>query len=112
VSFKPLHQTIGFTRCSICLHDFNINEKLKQFPKCEHLYHIKCLDIWLNIEANCPNCLQFFVQNKTPQEIAAARQVIPLLNTIPRQDMINNIAFNNNNGALVVRQQGPPFGNL
>eukprot|EP00347_Sterkiella_histriomuscorum_P013153 403365807 len=32
VQFKSIHDTIGFTRCSICLHDFELNKKVKQFP--------------------------------------------------------------------------------
>lgn len=38
-----MYGDMGFTRCSICLNDFKPKEKLKQFPRCEHLYHIKCL---------------------------------------------------------------------
>lgn len=89
IPYKPIYGDMGFTRCSICLNEFNSKEKLKQFPKCEHLFHIKCLDIWLNIEPTCPNCLL------TYKSINASTESINSENFVAR---VHPNILNNNNG--------------
>ena len=38
---------------------------MKRFPReCDHLFHIKCLEVWLKIEANCPNCFRVYLGPK------------------------------------------------
>jgi len=41
--------------CSICIKDFQQNEELGRL-KCEHRFHVKCVDFWLAVLAACPNC--------------------------------------------------------
>ena len=50
----------GVVRCSICFFDYKNGDRLKQYPCCEHVFHIRCLDLWLSFEARCPNCLKFY----------------------------------------------------
>jgi len=53
---------MGFKRCNICLKDFTTHERVKRFPReCDHIFHIKCLEIWLKIQASCPNCLKCYL---------------------------------------------------
>lgn len=40
------------TECTICLS--NIDEPYK--TKCNHYFHKECLDQWILIKSNCPNC--------------------------------------------------------
>ncbi|CAN7078574.1 hypothetical protein Bca4012_077737 [Brassica carinata] len=42
--------------CSVCLNEFQEEEKLRIIPNCSHLFHIDCIDIWLQNNANCPLC--------------------------------------------------------
>lgn len=42
--------------CSVCLNEFQEEEKLRVIPNCSHLFHIDCIDIWLQNNANCPLC--------------------------------------------------------
>uniref|UniRef100_A0A1J3IM24 RING-type E3 ubiquitin transferase n=1 Tax=Noccaea caerulescens TaxID=107243 RepID=A0A1J3IM24_NOCCA len=42
--------------CSVCLNEFQEEEKLRILPNCCHLFHIDCIDIWLQNNANCPMC--------------------------------------------------------
>ncbi|VVB07228.1 unnamed protein product [Arabis nemorensis] len=42
--------------CSVCLNEFQDEEKLRVIPNCCHLFHIDCIDIWLQNNANCPLC--------------------------------------------------------
>ena len=40
--------------CSVCNEQFNENKYV--LKKCGHIYHEKCIDIWLNKKNNCPLC--------------------------------------------------------
>ncbi|KAG7532912.1 Zinc finger RING-type [Arabidopsis thaliana x Arabidopsis arenosa] len=42
--------------CSVCLSEFQDEEKLRIIPNCCHLFHIDCIDVWLQNNANCPLC--------------------------------------------------------
>ncbi|KAL3538684.1 hypothetical protein ACH5RR_002050 [Cinchona calisaya] len=44
------------TECSVCLNEFQEDEKLRLLPKCNHAFHIPCIDTWLSSHTNCPNC--------------------------------------------------------
>ena len=41
--------------CSICLEEIKKNNLIKQL-KCFHIYHINCINEWLNIKKICPEC--------------------------------------------------------
>ncbi|XP_058761822.1 RING-H2 finger protein ATL16-like [Vicia villosa] len=42
--------------CAFCLNEFEQDEKLRAIPNCNHLFHIDCVDVWLQNNANCPLC--------------------------------------------------------
>ncbi|KAI3459492.1 hypothetical protein Pfo_016155 [Paulownia fortunei] len=42
--------------CAVCLNEFQEEEKLRVIPNCDHVFHIDCIDIWLQNNANCPIC--------------------------------------------------------
>lgn len=42
--------------CAVCLSEFEDGEKLRVIPNCCHAFHIDCIDIWLQGNANCPLC--------------------------------------------------------
>ncbi|KAK9287972.1 hypothetical protein L1049_016417 [Liquidambar formosana] len=46
----------GFCECAVCLNEFQEEEKLKIIPNCSHVFHIDCIDVWLQNNANCPLC--------------------------------------------------------
>ncbi|TVU21532.1 hypothetical protein EJB05_31173 [Eragrostis curvula] len=41
--------------CCICLSKFSNNEDLRELP-CAHVFHMECVDKWLQINALCPLC--------------------------------------------------------
>ncbi|WOH08571.1 hypothetical protein DCAR_0728014 [Daucus carota subsp. sativus] len=47
---------ISFSECAVCLNEFHEQEKLRMIPNCGHLFHIDCIDVWLQNNANCPLC--------------------------------------------------------
>ncbi|MCD7463055.1 hypothetical protein HAX54_049872 [Datura stramonium] len=42
--------------CAVCLNEFQENERLRVIPNCAHIFHIDCIDVWLQNNANCPLC--------------------------------------------------------
>lgn len=45
----------GTESCSICLENFVQNAKVNK-TVCNHIYHEKCIDNWLDKHETCPNC--------------------------------------------------------
>lgn len=46
----------GSLDCSVCLGEFQENEMLRILPKCNHSFHIPCIDTWLKSHSTCPLC--------------------------------------------------------
>lgn len=46
----------AITECAVCLNEFQDDEKLRIIPNCCHVFHIDCIDVWLQNNANCPLC--------------------------------------------------------
>lgn len=42
--------------CAVCLSEFKEEEKLRVIPNCSHVFHIDCIDVWLQNNTNCPLC--------------------------------------------------------
>ena len=47
--------------CSICLE--KIGKKHLKKTKCNHTFHYKCLDIWVQNNNSCPNCREPIYEN-------------------------------------------------
>ncbi|XP_072967988.1 RING-H2 finger protein ATL1-like [Typha angustifolia] len=46
----------SFHECAVCLNEFQEEERIRQLPNCLHVFHIDCIDTWLQSNANCPLC--------------------------------------------------------
>ncbi|KAL1211511.1 RING-H2 finger protein ATL51 [Cardamine amara subsp. amara] len=59
--------------CSVCLSEFQENESLRLLPKCNHAFHVPCIDTWLKSHSNCPLCRAFIagINVTTADEIVA-----------------------------------------
>lgn len=60
------------TDCPICLGDFIAGEKIKVLPKCNHGFHVRCIDTWLASHSSCPTCRQSLVEQQSVSESAGA----------------------------------------
>ena len=58
--------------CTICLDDFNRNEKILKL-KCNHIYHEKCIKTWFTKKSNCPNCNNSFSSEDNISPISTPR---------------------------------------
>lgn len=50
------------TECVICLSEFTAGDKVRILPKCNHGFHVKCIDKWLNSHSSCPTCRHCLIE--------------------------------------------------
>lgn len=50
------------TECVICLSDFGPGERVRVLPNCNHGFHVRCIDKWLNSHSSCPTCRQCLIE--------------------------------------------------
>ncbi|XP_057541433.1 RING-H2 finger protein ATL73-like [Amaranthus tricolor] len=58
---KEIEGFIISTECVICLYEFKEGERVRILPKCNHSFHVKCIDLWLKSHSSCPTCRQSLV---------------------------------------------------
>jgi hypothetical protein len=47
----------GGSECAICLEEFEDRERSRVFPKCNHQFHVLCINAWLlRQNLTCPLC--------------------------------------------------------
>ncbi|KAG2313188.1 hypothetical protein Bca4012_027753 [Brassica carinata] len=42
--------------CAICLSDLVKGDKARLLPKCNHSFHVECIDMWFQSHSTCPIC--------------------------------------------------------
>ncbi|PSR96228.1 RING-H2 finger protein [Actinidia chinensis var. chinensis] len=55
ISFNPQDFTDGL-ECAVCLCDLADDEMARILPKCNHGFHVDCIDIWFQSHSTCPIC--------------------------------------------------------
>ncbi|KAI6673327.1 hypothetical protein NL676_001233 [Syzygium grande] len=59
--------SIPATECPICLGEFVDGEKVRVLPKCNHGFHVRCIDTWLLSHSSCPNCRHSLLDRRPPE---------------------------------------------
>ncbi|CAA7048258.1 unnamed protein product [Microthlaspi erraticum] len=86
VSYSPETNLPGLgEECVICLSDFVSGEQIRLLPKCNHGFHVRCIDKWLQQHLTCPKCRNCLVE--TCQKILGD-QVIATPATVPTESII------------------------
>ncbi|KAL3850533.1 hypothetical protein ACJIZ3_012415 [Penstemon smallii] len=60
---------IPATDCPICLGEFSEGESVRILPRCNHGFHVKCIDRWLVLHPSCPTCRQQLIENYVSVQI-------------------------------------------
>ncbi|KAK9131565.1 hypothetical protein Sjap_012052 [Stephania japonica] len=42
--------------CAVCLCDVSEGERVRLLPKCNHGFHVECIDMWFQTHHTCPLC--------------------------------------------------------
>ncbi|EPS62085.1 hypothetical protein M569_12708, partial [Genlisea aurea] len=42
--------------CSVCLSNLEDGEFVRILPNCKHIFHVDCVDRWLESNSTCPVC--------------------------------------------------------
>ncbi|KAJ0794430.1 putative transcription factor C2H2 family [Helianthus annuus] len=42
--------------CSVCLSEVEQGENTRVLPKCNHVFHAECIDMWFHSHSTCPIC--------------------------------------------------------
>ncbi|KAL5065457.1 hypothetical protein RYX36_027194 [Vicia faba] len=42
--------------CAVCLSEFEEGEMGRVLPKCNHSFHVDCIDMWFHCHSTCPLC--------------------------------------------------------
>jgi E3 ubiquitin-protein ligase ATL10/75/76/77/78 len=66
-------ENILATECPICLGEFEKGDKLRMLPKCNHGFHVRCIDTWLVSHSSCPNCRLSLLEKPTVSFAGAVR---------------------------------------
>lgn len=72
--FKKNEGLIEGTDCSVCLSEFLEGESLRLLPKCNHAFHVPCIDTWLKSHSSCPLCRANITSTNQPATAAATVQ--------------------------------------
>jgi hypothetical protein len=54
--FKFSSKTDQVVECAVCLSEFEDGETGRVLPKCNHSFHIDCIDMWFQSHSTCPLC--------------------------------------------------------
>ncbi|VVB00798.1 unnamed protein product [Arabis nemorensis] len=91
VSYSPEMNLSGLgEECVICLSDFVSGEKLRLLPKCNHGFHVRCIDKWLQQHLTCPKCRHCLVETcqKILGDFSQADQVTVTPAAAPTENVI------------------------
>ncbi|GMI86668.1 Arabidopsis Toxicos en Levadura 78 [Hibiscus trionum] len=50
------------SECVICLSDFTPGDRVRLLPKCNHGFHVRCIDKWLSSHSSCPKCRHCLIE--------------------------------------------------
>ena len=52
--------------CAVCLSELSQGEKTRILPKCNHGFHVECIDMWFKSHSTCPLCRTLVVPPQNP----------------------------------------------
>ncbi|XP_010543059.1 PREDICTED: RING-H2 finger protein ATL39-like [Tarenaya hassleriana] len=57
--FKDVGDSEGTTSCTICLDEFEDEDRVDTPFHCKHVFHRDCIDLWIGNSFSCPICRSF-----------------------------------------------------
>lgn len=82
-------------RCSVCLGDYQAEDRLQHIPACGHTFHMDCIDLWLATHTTCPLCRKSLL----------ASTKAPITHAVPDTHLETNSSSTCDEDAQTSRQQ-------
>ncbi|XP_062087969.1 RING-H2 finger protein ATL3 [Humulus lupulus] len=60
--------------CAVCLSDLAQGEKARLLPKCNHGFHVDCIDMWFQSHSTCPICRNSVAQESSSEFSSLSRE--------------------------------------
>uniref|UniRef100_A0A7N1A3N9 RING-type E3 ubiquitin transferase n=1 Tax=Kalanchoe fedtschenkoi TaxID=63787 RepID=A0A7N1A3N9_KALFE len=76
--YKASEADIPATECPICLGEFVEGERVRVLPRCNHGFHVKCIDTWLAAHSSCPTCRGSLAECSAGSGTAGQRVELPV----------------------------------
>ncbi|XP_043714834.1 E3 ubiquitin-protein ligase ATL6-like [Telopea speciosissima] len=67
----------GALECAVCLNEFVDEDTIRLLPKCDHVFHPDCIDVWLSNRTTCPVCRSNLVpvSDETPETMVPVQDI-------------------------------------
>lgn len=102
--YDPHEGVLDKTECSVCLGEFEIGEVLRILPKCNHPFHIPCIDTWLVKSSTCPLCrINIALEAVLPHTLMPAERETPEHARGPTMSLL--LASNINPGPSLINHE-------
>ncbi|KZV43464.1 hypothetical protein F511_09907 [Dorcoceras hygrometricum] len=69
--------------CAVCLCEVTEGEKTRLLPKCNHGFHVACIDMWFQSHSTCPLCRNPVANQNQSSENSAADSSLEPAQQIP-----------------------------
>lgn len=92
LKYKSADGLVDGTDCPVCLSAFREDEILRLLPKCNHAFHIRCIDTWLRSHTNCPLCRAAVVStdgNRTGNELIPEPEILQLMEDEQNREVLD-----------------------
>ncbi|RLN08029.1 RING-H2 finger protein ATL16-like [Panicum miliaceum] len=77
------------SECAVCLGEFEDEERVRMLPACLHVFHVDCIDTWLQGNANCPLCRAAITCHcLLPPPAITCHCLLPPLDQLPQPDEV------------------------
>ncbi|KAI9070860.1 hypothetical protein K1719_028759 [Acacia pycnantha] len=64
--------------CAVCLSELADGEKARILPKCNHGFHVECIDMWFQSHSTCPICRNLVgSESSEPNHTLGVRRNVP-----------------------------------
>lgn len=98
-------------QCVICLCTLVDDEKGRVLPKCRHVFHVGCIDMWLHSHSTCPICRADVVGPGDSVDVSVAEEEVsrdpPETSSHEQRAVVMD-----ENSQIVVEVELPPGSNL
>lgn len=71
--------------CAVCLSEFEEGERGRVLPKCNHSFHVDCIDMWFHSHSTCPICRSLVDEADFPAKVDAGDVVVELTESTQSQ---------------------------